>query len=465
MARRFLLHTRADDFTVSVNGNPLPAAEDESAIDLLYPLDYEDAQKPPALEEIKGEWGSEYLANGNAIKWRIAFYKKPIEEEELRGISVFAHFKLAQRPFFFNLTGGLGGQHGLEYMTGQIEADYLDELPKDLIATERQRINWESDEAGPLLVWGQSRIKELLRLWKEKRAQIKLRLLNQKVAPFQSRLDRLQKHERAVVERALRNLASIAAIEEEDFFAMGDSLLLAWEDGRLRDLISTMSDAADMDEKELLDILVEAQVLTALHTAEAVRAKLDLIAGLNERIAKRELENAVRDYIADNAWLIDPIWETFQVEKSIENVVKLALQKAELDGEDDWQKRIDLILSSGDQLLVVEFMRPGITIDYDHISRFELYVRTLETELRANTASPFKRVAGYLVADRLSRNPTFLNKLQALARDQMFALDWKTLLLRSAAKWKDFLAVLVARAPEDERLMQLAKELGLPMIN
>jgi hypothetical protein len=48
--------------------------------------------------------------------------------------------KLAQIPFFFNLEGGLHGQHGQAYLAGVVEADYLDDLPVDIIATERQRV-------------------------------------------------------------------------------------------------------------------------------------------------------------------------------------------------------------------------------------------------------------------------------------------------------------------------------------
>ena len=53
----------------------------------------------------------------------------------------FANGKLAQRPFDFNITGGISGQQGLEYLSGKVEADYIDSQTTDLIATERQRIN------------------------------------------------------------------------------------------------------------------------------------------------------------------------------------------------------------------------------------------------------------------------------------------------------------------------------------
>ena len=99
--------------------------------------------------------------------------RTPSTKEEMKGIAVFAGGKLAQRPFFFNLTGGLTGQHGAEYLAGQVIADFIDQLPADLIATERQRVNWERVETAPLLDWGQSRLRRAFREWARLRGKEK----------------------------------------------------------------------------------------------------------------------------------------------------------------------------------------------------------------------------------------------------------------------------------------------------
>ena len=148
----------------------------------------------------------------------------------------------------------------------------------------------------------------------------------------------------------------------------------------------------------------------------------------------------------------------------MEHICQAAAQKAKLDKEADWDKRIDLVLSSGNQLLVPEFMKPGLTVDRDHLDRFEFYVQSIQTQLEANTASQFKSVTGLLVCDKLSKDSVIKKKLDALANQDMQALDWQTLLTRAAARWKDFLFVLVQRAPEDMRLADLAAQLGYKQI-
>ncbi len=111
-------------------------------------------------------------------------------------------------------------------------------------------------------------------------------------------------------------------------------------------------------------------------------------------------------------------------------------------------------------MLVLEFMRPRVTVDKDHLWRFEIYVLSIRNQLNALTGGQFKRVSGVLVADRLNKNGVTIMKMQELEKQGMVAIDWTGLLAQAAAKWKDVLLVLIARAPEDDRLAQLAKDLG-----
>lgn len=459
MARRFLLHQRVADFDLRVNGEELPESEELEKAQFIFPRDYEvGGRRPKGLTLDEDGWGREAVGAGRAIRWRFTFYPDPIDEKELQGVAVFAHGKLAQTPFDFNLVGGLGGQHGIEYLSGAVEADFVDELPMDVIAPERQRIDWNRPDTQPLLSWGQRRVKELLPVWQELRGKEKLDALVNKLEPFAQRLDKLPTYERRIVEGALKKLAGITKINNDTFGSLADSMLTAWEGGRLKELISQVSATETLTAEEFVDLLWEAEVMTSLHTGEAVKTKLTIIDGLRQRIAERELENPLRDYIAEHPWLISPKWETFQREKSVANVLAEAVREAKLDREKDWGKRIDLVLSSGDSLLILEFMMPGLTIDHDHISRFQFYVTAIEQRLEAQTGGQFRRIeGGYLIADRIDKSPTVISYLKKLEADGLRAMDWETLLQSAEAQWAEFIQILARRAPEDERLQLMAE--------
>ncbi len=457
MARRFLIHQSASDFRVRVNGELMPESHESRPVQFSFPKDYTPEERPDGITVDNDGWGKEKVGN-HEISWRVHFFEDPINDEELRGISVFAGIKMVQRPFFFNLSGGLRGQHGQQYVSGKVQANFLDEQPKDIFAPERQRVDWADEAADPLRNWGSERLKQLLRIWADRRAENKTRQLDQRTGIFGNRLSKFHPHERSIIKKAIRSLARIETLSDSQFEDLGQAIVSAWEQGRLKELITKISNADDLSANELIDILTEAQVLTSLNVAEAVQTKIATVDELKQRINNRDLESAVRDYISGNPWLVSPEWETFAVEKSVKTLTDKAMIVSGINADESFKGRVDLALSSGNHLIILEFMRPGLKLDWDHVNRFERYVRRLSGNIEANTGGPFNRVTGYIVADEIDEAEDLRRKIISLQREDMFAVDWDTLFSNAVAQWKDFRDILVERAPDDPRLQALRSD-------
>jgi hypothetical protein len=114
------------------------------------------------------------------------------------------------------------------------------------------------------------------------------------------------------------------------------------------------------------------------------------------------------------------------------------------------------VLCAGHQLLVIEFMRPGVTADWDHVGRFERYIFSLREAIIANRGGDFTSVTGLMVADSLDRPAGFTEKLAGLRRQGMDATDWPGLLTKAKAQWQDYFDILFDRAPDDGRMKALA---------
>lgn len=457
MARRFLLRQLTDDFKILLNGTELPESFELARAQYLFPRDYKEGEEPPGLLRVDEEsgWGEEEIETDTTIKWRVLFHDNPIsEEDELAGVAIFCRGKMAQEPFFFNLTGGLGGQHGQAYITGQVEADYLDELEKDTVTTDRQGITWENPRASTLERWGQKRVKELLRIWRDRRGEKRRQALDLRLAGFSNRLGKLEPTEQKTVDRALRVIARMPQINEQEFDLVGDAILTSWEQGRLRTLIAEVADSEALSHEEFFRLMKEAEVLSALNVAEAVKTKLLAVGGLKSKIDNKELENAVRDYIAENPWLISPQLDHYKKEITTRKLLISAAKSAKL-GVNGNEQRVDLALSGGRDLVIIEFMQPGKALDWDHLGRFEHYVRIIRANVEANTAGNFDNVTGYVVADSLEKEPAILAKIREMGRDRMYAMDWDTLFQKALSGWREFLEILVTRAPKDDRLSSL----------
>jgi hypothetical protein len=100
-------------------------------------------------------------------------------------------------------------------------------------------------------------------------------------------------------------------------------------------------------------------------------------------------------------------------------------------------------------------MRPGLTVDRNHIDRFQRYIDILRARVRVNTELGFRDITGLLVADRLHRNPEDQIAIDRMAANGMYCSEWSVLLDKAEAQWKDFLFALAARAPDDDRVKAL----------
>src|SRR5689334_22410592 len=120
MSRRFALR----EMNVFINGRPL----ERFAIPLQYRFPADAAPEGVTVDE--DGWGTEVLPDdpqNREVRWWIGFTEKPLREGDMQGISVLARDKMAQRPFKFERAQGTTAQLGLEYLVGEVQADWLDE--------------------------------------------------------------------------------------------------------------------------------------------------------------------------------------------------------------------------------------------------------------------------------------------------------------------------------------------------
>ena len=91
------------------------------------------------------------------MKGRIITTEKPLRPG-IRGITLFANGRMVNQPEFFGISES---SHFFSYTTGWIDVDYIDNLEKDVISTNRQSIDWENDETRDLKLFLQEVVKSI----------------------------------------------------------------------------------------------------------------------------------------------------------------------------------------------------------------------------------------------------------------------------------------------------------------
>lgn len=142
----------------------------ESPISLTRELKYMGLDKEFEwnVNDIISRLDSDY-SHKNELKGQIISSKKPMKPD-LRGITLYVNGRLANVPGYFGLSEA---GHTFSYLSGWIDADFLDEFDNDLISTDRQSLSWDLPEAEELQTFLQQIVRFLVKDWSAKRKKAK----------------------------------------------------------------------------------------------------------------------------------------------------------------------------------------------------------------------------------------------------------------------------------------------------
>jgi hypothetical protein len=408
----------------------------------------------------KGQWQEEDVPGFGPIKWWIGFTKDTIPHEDVRGISVLARGKLVQAPWCFGLSGGVYGQHGLQYMTGEVQAEGLDE-DVDLVATDRASVLWEDPKAKALMDWGQAKVKELLAEWANMRAQTRMERVK-KGPRYWARIQRFPVRERRELTAAIEKLASIPTIEDDRLDELVDFLVKAYENETFMTLIRQLNAASPEAQVEVLGLLKEWDVLEAISTAQIVRGRLEVIGKFEQMIdAKVREKPDMHDFLRDHPWLIDPAWTMVEHERRLDTLLSKQFHVKATKTEGG-RKRVDFFcLGDASRVVVVEVKRPGDVVGKKELRQLTDYVDFLQKEEGQSTdpQHPRRTVCGYLVAH--SVKPEATAERDRLEPHRIFVRPWEVLLRTARETHRHFMGVAKRRAPaEDPRIKALEVDDG-----
>jgi Histidine kinase-, DNA gyrase B-, and HSP90-like ATPase len=367
LARRFSRTTRGS-MVIHVSGAPLQEPE----LDLVHRFPDEGNH---VADSIPGPDGGE-----QAVRYHYAFAKNPIRSAELRGFTVYVRGKTAQSPpFFFFVEGTASGQHGTKYVTGAVEADFLDEGDTDLISTDRQEIDWEADEIQPFREWGEKLSRRVLREWAERKGETMEAWLLED-SDFRLRIETLDDESQKQVRRFLKTLSKVEG-ETPNARSLADALVQAYEFRHFHSVIHEIEATEDDPEQlqALLTHLRDWQVLESRAILEIVKGRLDIvdkfhgmIVGDAPETAPRRGADNIHDLLAGYPWLLNPEWQVLAEEKTISK--QLREWAAEEVEDQDQRLRFDfLALADERRIVVVDIKRPGNAVDLDELQRLETY--------------------------------------------------------------------------------------------
>jgi len=317
MGRRFTVSMLRNDFLVKVNNK---AVTPDQALPPLHPFGFGDWTNP-IVEQIQ--------VNGVAreVRYWVKFVNLPGSDWSIEqaGIGIYAHGKIAQdRPFFFDIKGK---EIMSRYIYGVVEADWLDELPSDVVSTDRRSIDWDTDDTIPFHDWGAARVSVWLEEFRKWRAQQPKTEIVKRIREVSPNCTLSGPEEEALAELLNEVLPSLAN-DEDAKNRTTKSFTEAWTHAPTRlltknlweQLFSSMNSDSTVF-AELVENLRKSMVPEAMGLAVTMAQRIAAITVMKKMIETDKTETHLQRLIESFPWLLGPQWEKLTANQSIRKLV------------------------------------------------------------------------------------------------------------------------------------------------
>ena len=347
LARRFSV-IGSDDFRVVVNGEDVTAADREDLKFVEYLWTFEgtsvdtsscvDLKRTAELVNRSETWDPAWQVRG----W-IGTVDRPrrlaTPEGNLNSVVVLARGRLVDEDVLGRISGA---EVYTKYLTGQVEADFLDATSAaDIVTSNRQRVIEDDARVAALTTFLQRVLRRIADEWSALRTTDRTSELRERYPGIGQWLDDLQAGWKTKAEKLLERIATMEvgreeADQEENQRTLLRHAIFGFERLRLRGDAEELERALSEGVEALLRLLADRDSLEASLYRDIVRNRLEVIQELERLTDADYRERVLQRYLFDHLWLLDAAWERATGSEEFERRLRV---KEPFKDDDDTKER------------------------------------------------------------------------------------------------------------------------------
>ena len=276
------------------------------------------------------------------------------------------------------------------YVTGQIEADFLDVTDLDDIATsDRQRLIEDDDRVVALQTFLRHAFLKASETWAERRPKKETPDVMARYPRIKQWIDDLDAYQQPYAEKMISTIAGLefersAEGQRLDLFRSG---ILAFERVGLRKASADLDALSRVTAEDLLPLLGRQADYESGLWVDILRSRIDAIRQFQQLTDADEKERVLQEHLFENLWLLDASWERAMGSERMEQSLKrMAKDDFELDpAEMEDRGRVDIrYASTGGEHVIVELKKYSVRPDIDDLraqgGRYAVALRQVLTQ-------------------------------------------------------------------------------------
>lgn len=367
-------------FAIAINGNRVNWLDRQELKNLQFIWEFGDDRLPASVLpkgierfELAGVIDS---SAGWSISGWFGTAKKPtdltddLEAGSLKNIIVLARKRPIQEGIIEKLD--FSRVFG-NYVTGQIEADFLDVNELDDIATsDRQRLIEDDPRVQALQDFLRKAFVSAADTWSERRPKKEVPDVMDRYPKIREWVESLDEYQKQYAETMIGTIASLdfepgAEAQRTDLFRSG---ILAFARVGLRKATSDLDALSKVTAEDILPLLGKQSDYEAGLWVDILKSRVEAIEQFQHLANGNEKERVLQEHLFDHLWLLDASWERAVGSDHMEqSLKKMAAGEFDLDeaGMNE-RDRIDIrYATTGGKHIIVELKRYNVKPDIDDL--------------------------------------------------------------------------------------------------
>lgn len=338
---------------------------------------------------------------------------------DMKGIILTSRGKLVNKPEFF---GSKSDDYAYTYMTGWLEVGFIEDFENDIIATNRESLNWEDENAVKLQKYLSQLLLTIKNQWREKRRlKKKTKIEEESGSNIDEWISNLNIGERQVAKKIINAIIDNENIDTEKAASLIEYVKGSFEFESFKYYANVMSNLDTIDDSDLVKLIKDWELVEAREFYNLAQIRVKAINNFENYIETNAKEvPTLHKFLKKFSWLLDPRILKFEDEVTYSKLLKSKFADNHLPKNN---RRIDfLCVDFVDSYFIIELKRPNAIISDKELDQALDYVSFLENKL-SNERN--KNVTCFIICDKI------VDKLKVRKKAEQFKLGNSPIIVKS----------------------------------
>ena len=361
-------------------------------------------------EDMSSEIKGIFEEHAMEIKGKLISSQETVSSD-MNGIALFSRGKLVNNYSFLDVKAS---SHGYSYITGWLDVSYIELLGKEVIATNRQSLNWELDETADLKIFLEILYRAFFNHQKNEREEAKKNEVTKNMSiDLDEWYDTLPRHERKLAKKMVSAIISSEGIEISKAADLIKFTQDSFQFESFKELAYDLDDMGFENKDKVISFFQEWKLVEAKEMYKIACVRVETIKKFREHIKLNSREvPEIHNFLRQFPWLLDPRLMNFKDEVTYSSLLKEHFPEGDDILESD--KRIDFLCQDfAGTFFIIELKRPRRKIGVKELEQAVDYSSFIKEKITKEYPT---NVLCYIIGDSLLDDPsvrTFANALQA----------------------------------------------------